>query len=142
MLHPRDMISNLDVWNGLTNKMYKHQKETESRHITSMVVKCHGLMNAKTFETIKMNIIGKCIYVNKYNYDDCGIIKDHNAKFLSYFMSDFYKEGLHMEFFVHEIYKHDHKVDIKIKCYSSKYNVDDKKIEEAIKNKWLDVINK
>ena len=65
--------------------------------------------------------------------------------FLSYFMSDLYKEVLHMEFFVHEIYKHGNKVDIKIKFYSSKYNIDDKtfkKLEEAIKNKWLDVINK
>ena len=51
MLHPRDMISNLDMWNGLTNKMYKRRKEMESRHITSMVVICHGLINANKFET-------------------------------------------------------------------------------------------
>ena len=91
-----------------------------------MVVKCHGLMNAKKFEKIKMNIIGKCIYLSKYNSDDYGITKDHNAKFLSYFMSDFYKEVLHMDFFVHKIYEHGNKVDIKIKFNSSKYNVDDK----------------
>ena len=42
-----------------------------------------------------------------------------------------------MDFFVHGIYEHDNKVDIKIKLYSSKYDVDDekfKKNEEAIKN--------
>ena len=63
-----------------------------------MVVKCHGLMNAKKFETTDMNIIGECIYISKYDSDDCGIIKGHNAEFSSFFMSDFYKEVLHMDF--------------------------------------------
>ena len=68
----------------------------------------------------------------------------HDANFLSYLMSDFYKKEICMESFIHEVCEHSDSFDIKIRFYSSKCDVCNPKFIEfkhKINYKWIDVLN-
>ena len=144
LLSPKDMISKLCSWKGMTYEGYKHQKKVKTCHLKSFTLRCRGLSQFKMFETVNLNISVNHIMVSKDGSDDHGFIAHQNlVQFFSHFTSNHYKELIYMESFVQKVHKDIDEVDIKISFYSFKYDVDDenfKELKRTIKRKWQKIL--
>ena len=144
LLSPKDMISKLCSWKGMTYEGYKHQKKVKTRLLKSFTVRCRGLSQFKMFETVNLNISFNHIEVSKDGSDDHGYIGHQNfVLYFSHFTSNHYKELIYLESFVQKLHKDIDEVDIKISFYSFKYDVDDenfKELKRTMNRKWKKIV--
>ena len=144
LLSPKDMISKLRSWKGMTYEGHKHQKKVKTCHLKSFILRCRGLSKFKMFETVNLNISFNHIMVSKDGSDDHGFIGHENfVLFFSHCTSNHYKELIYIESFVQKVHKDIDEVDIKISFYSFKYDVDDenfKELKRTMNRKWKKIV--